>query len=258
MAGAMAGAMRAVIYFALVAAARGTTISLTNPSFEGAGGWTPLATGDSELFAPVAGAKYATTAGGGSPMTQDAGVTLEAATMYTLSVYARSVNDSYPPLLPDSLTSGTHKEVIARVSLKASGTVVATKDVVVSAPQLNGVAAKDHPNAASDDGANVWLEGGYRMHTAERLFYQAVSARGGGVGGSARAASDDEHAKRPLLAAACDQHALRCRELREEYSTDSAPLPRSRPVAAGHPPRPRMRVHAGERRPDKRPLARRR
>lgn len=175
----MAGAVRAALYFALVATARGTAVSLSNPSFEGTGGWTPLATGDSELFAPVAGAKYATTAGGGSPMTQDAGVTLEAGTTYTLSVYARSVDESYPPLLPGSLTSGTHKEVIANVSLKASGTVVATKTVVVSAPQLKGVAAKDNSNAASDDGANVWLEGGYRMHTAERLFYQAVSARGG-------------------------------------------------------------------------------
>ena len=96
--------------------------------------------------------------------------------MYTLSVWARSVDPTYPGLLPEGLTSGTHRNVIANVDLSAGETSVASKAVVVSAPQLKGVAAKDGPNAANDDGANVYLESGYRMQMSARIFYQQVRA----------------------------------------------------------------------------------
>ena len=157
---------------AILAGASGASVAVTNPSFELSSGWTNLQTASSELFAPIDGQNYAMCTAGDAATAQDLGVVAEANSVYTLSVWARSVDPTYPGLLPEGLRSGTHRKVIANVDLSAGETSVASKAVVVSAPQLKGVAAKDGPNAANDDGANVYLESGYRMQMSSRIFYQ--------------------------------------------------------------------------------------
>ena len=169
----------AAVLAAYAGAASAADVPVVNPSFEvsggGGSGWNSLSTGSDEFWAPPGGTSYATREGGEAATTQALGVVIEADTTYTLEMYARSWDPRATDLLPHHLANATYHPVTAELQLLADGLIVVSASALVSAPQLSGVAHQDGANAASDDGANIWFDGGYRMHVGERFFYQSVS-----------------------------------------------------------------------------------
>ena len=138
------------------------TITVTNPSFEsGTTGWSGATTSNSEFYSPVDGTRYATRSGGSGYTTQLTGHTIGAGDVITLKVWARSTNGQ-------GTTSATNAE--ARLYYGSTTINAVTQDV--NPVRLSG-APDSYPN---DDGANVWIDQGYRMEFADNVFYQAESA----------------------------------------------------------------------------------
>ena len=172
------GWLRASNIFCLFFAATvsGTTITVTNPSFETSIGWSDLTLGTNEFWASPGDKAYASRESGQDATKQSLGVTIEAGKTYTVEMYARSIDPRATNLLPNQLTSASYKWVTAQVQLRANDEIMSARSEMVSAPQLTGSAQQDHQLASSDDGANIWFDGQYRMHVSERFFYQSTSA----------------------------------------------------------------------------------
>ena len=158
-------------------------LELANPGFEaGVAGWSGLAsTQTNALHAPPGGVAYATAQGTDASIEQrvGGGLVVERGRNYSLTVWARAIDTSAN--IPTG--SGVARHSVATVDLIAgssagggssgsSAVVAATVSAVVSPPRLAGAAAST-PN---DDGANVWVDGGYRMSAADYFLYQRLPA----------------------------------------------------------------------------------
>jgi len=162
-------------------AGAGGAVSVGNPGFEAANdaSWgAGLARGSSELFAPPQGRAYAAVVAGSS-VSQALG-TMEAGKVYTATVWARSLNAHVPDTAGEQRgQQKTHANLLAKatLALKANGKEVASATVTVS---VNASGVVDANGKAvlneNDDGANVFMAGGYRMHAGNRLLYQDLSA----------------------------------------------------------------------------------
>ena len=133
------------------------SISLTNPGFEETDGWNGLVQETSEYWAPVEGLGYAKVESDADPLIQHTGQPIEAGQSYLLTLWTRSLNQP-----------GLAKPTPLEVSLLADGEPVATVTSDVSAPRLVG----DPRRIPNDDGANVWIDQGYRMQFSDTVVYQ--------------------------------------------------------------------------------------
>ena len=134
------------------------SVPIANGGFEDvAAGWTGLLHETSEYFAPPEGTGYARVPSGSEPLVQQTGHLIEAGRSYMLTVWSRSIN---PP--------GLGKHTPVEVSVLAGGEPVATVTRDVSPPRLTGD-PRDVPN---DDGANVWLDGEYRVQMSDMVLFQ--------------------------------------------------------------------------------------
>jgi len=153
-------------------------IQLTNPSFEQAGagvsvtqwdqidGWRCASGGNSgvsndEYYSPVNGRCYAYQGGGGAPICQKTDHRISSGRSYTLRLWARSINQA---------DNSARTTVEAR--LYHDDVTIAAVSVNVNALQLKGAAAST-PN---DDGANVWIDGGYRHQFSDVHMVQPLTA----------------------------------------------------------------------------------
>ncbi|MEM7532498.1 MAG: hypothetical protein AAF639_09995, partial [Chloroflexota bacterium] len=134
---------------------------LANSSFEdNTDGWDNLTVGDSEYFAPVDGNAYAIIAGDSAPTIQETDYIITAGEVYTLTVWARSINERKNTAM-----------TTAEAQFYAGETMIASVMADVNAMRLTG-SPEFYPN---DDGGNVWIDQGYRMEFADRVFYQLES-----------------------------------------------------------------------------------
>ena len=135
-------------------------IAVGNANFEDSGQWNDLTTAHDQLFAPPDGPSYATRRGDQGWTSQQLPVAIEIGKVYTVTVWARSANTRA-------------LNTTASVQLRAgSEHVLASVETFVSPSSLQGAAAST-PN---DDGANVWLESGYRMEAADYIMWQPINA----------------------------------------------------------------------------------
>ena len=131
--------------------------------------------------APPDGAEYITIGGGGS--CAQSAETIEAGRGYALSVWARGVNDVWGGI--GTGRDGVGAASIARVELvavdPATGEdvrVLASSTRDVGPPVMKGAARAD-PSCArcgQDDGANVLIDGNYRVHFGNSVLYQPLDA----------------------------------------------------------------------------------
>jgi len=135
-------------------------INVVNPSFEsGTTGWTGATTDNSEYYASPDGESYATRSGGAGYTSQMTGHTITAGETYKLTVWARSIN---------AAANSAATNVEAQLYYGSTTITSVTQDVYPVA--LSGPPATIH----NDDGGNVWLDGNYRMSTAQTIFYQTI------------------------------------------------------------------------------------
>ncbi|GAB5357137.1 hypothetical protein AAMO2058_000348300 [Amorphochlora amoebiformis] len=151
--------IRLLAFFLFPVATAAASVTINNPSFEASSGWEGLVTGTKLYFAPPDGLAYASVDGGVS-IRQNLSEIISSSTIYNLTVWTRSVTPKQPKLT-----------TMAKIEIKSSdGTILASKEVDVSPPDLKGAPA----TTASDDGANIWISGGYRIHYGPPFFYQKV------------------------------------------------------------------------------------
>ena len=136
---------------------------LSDPGFEGGGlGWHGAAVTAAQRHAAPEGRHLALQGGSLPATTQVTDHVLAAGEVVTLRALVRSAN-----------APGVETDTRARLQLRAAdGAVLAEVTEDVDAPQLRGPAAA----ASSDDGVNVWIDGGHRMHFADAPAWQPVSA----------------------------------------------------------------------------------
>jgi len=138
----------------------GIFIPITNPSFEsGSTGWSGSTIDNSEYYAAPDGTRYATRSGSSGYTSQLTGHTIAAGETYTLTVWARSINAA-------ANSAATNAEV--RFYYGSSTITAVTQNVYPV--RLSGAPATIH----NDDGGNVWLDGNYRMSSAQHIFYQTI------------------------------------------------------------------------------------
>ena len=137
-------------------------LPLSDPGFEAGGaGWQAVTVLDAQRHAAPEGRHLAVRAGGQPATVQETGHVLAVGEVVTLRALVRSVNGP-----------GVATDTRARLELRAAdGTVLAATARDVDAPELAGSAA----TAPMDDGVNVWLDGGYRMHFADAPAWQLAS-----------------------------------------------------------------------------------
>ena len=161
-------------------------VTVTNPSFEeaggGGGGWTGesgmLKRGSSELFAPYHGASYADVQADSSVAQALVG-TVEAGRRIKVTVWARTLNAHIPDTAPGTESRGmqkTHPKLLAKAKLTLSDSTtdaeLASAEITVSPNASVVVTADGKPGVnAQDDGANVFIAGGYRVHVGNSFLY---------------------------------------------------------------------------------------
>ena len=186
---------------------------ITNPSFEnGAAGWTGNACAASRNVyepsislrwrrefpensarcalstrnAPPHGDHYMSVTKGGTceQIVGGDGARLAAGRTYTLSAFARGVNDVWGGL--HSGKAGVATRSIAKLELVAvdedgnggdnADTVLASTTLNVGAPKMRGFARADRNCArcGQDDGANIWNDGEYRLHAGNTVLYTRI------------------------------------------------------------------------------------
>ena len=154
----------------------GTTIPITNPSFEsGTTGWSGATVGSYEYYAPPDGTDYATRSSTAGYTTQLTGHTIAAGETYTLTLWARTIHsDSYVAALLTSnpYTTGNSATAEAEARFYYGSTTIDSVAQVVNPPVIQG----DPQYNTNDDGGNVIVDQGYRMEFAENIFYQLESA----------------------------------------------------------------------------------
>ena len=153
---------------------------LANPSFEEGGGWVNLQVGDDAYFAPVDGTRYAVIEGPQtgspepSPLSQVTSQTLASGQTARLTVWARSIyaDDRLNRIRNRTMDTGVTARAVAELEVGTADSVLATASLDVSPIALQGAPTR----YSSDDGANVWIDGDYRMAAADHIFFQPVSA----------------------------------------------------------------------------------
>ena len=148
-----------------------------NPGFEGDGGWTGLVAGNAEYYAPVEGGRYAVLGRPGALLTQRTGTVVQPGMRYEVTVWARSIYDDAhtarlaSPTYADLPVVGTSAIASARLSLGAAGDPIASTELDVSPRALLGDAA----TTGNDDGANVWVDGEFRVQFSDSILIQRIS-----------------------------------------------------------------------------------
>ena len=151
---------------------------VVNAGFEGNAAWTGLVTGNSEHYAPVEGSRYAVLGAPSGPLVQETGVVVQTGMRYEVTVWARSIYDGAhtallaAPAYQQMPVTGTTAEARARLTVGAAEGAISTADVGVSPRSLLGDAA----SVPNDDGANVWVDGGFRVQFADSILYQALAS----------------------------------------------------------------------------------
>ncbi len=155
----------------------GPSTGIASPGFESDEGWSGLVTRDVAYDAPVEGSRYAVLGVRDGPLEQRTEVVLRPGTRYDVTVWARSVyDDAHTARLAaaayeDMPAIGTSAGATARLAVRVDGARLASTDVDVSPRALRGDAATS-PN---DDGANVWVDGGFRVHLGDSVLLQPVA-----------------------------------------------------------------------------------
>ena len=136
---------------------------LSDPGFEAGGlGWQGAAVTAAQRHAAPEGAHVTLQGAGAPPATQVTDHVLAAGEVITLRALVRSAN-----------APGVDTDTLAQLQLRtADGAVLSAVTKDVDAPDLRGPAAA----APSDDGVNVWIDGGHRMHFADVPAWQPVAA----------------------------------------------------------------------------------
>ena len=152
--------------------------NLVNPSFEQPGmetklsdwskidGWNSKSDNFSgieknEFYAPVEGEWIAFQEGTGDYIYQETGHRITPGKMYTLKLWARSINGA-----------GNTATTLAEARFFSGSTTIAVTTKNVNAPHLKGAAAE----YSNDDGANVWIDGKYRHQLNDKHMYQPLSS----------------------------------------------------------------------------------
>jgi hypothetical protein len=153
------------------AASDTVNITIVNPGFELVGaekeswenvkGWIGHDGGISGngYFAPVEGNYYAIHKGNGDWVKQVTETLIEKGKLYKFNAWGRSINEA-----------GNAANTIAEIGFFANGNLVKSGTKNVNAPQLKGAAAT-YPN---DDGANVWIDKGYRHQFSDVHIIQPL------------------------------------------------------------------------------------
>ena len=134
---------------------------IKNYSFESNTDWENLTRSDNGYYSPVDGNYVAYQNGDSNWISQQTDVLIEAGKLYELTLYARSVN---------AANNGALTELYA--GLFANDTEITTVLKSMNVQALSG-APETTPN---DDGANVWLDGDYRMQFSDFPMHQTISA----------------------------------------------------------------------------------
>jgi hypothetical protein len=154
--------------------------SIVNPGFKsGEFGWENLRVRDCEYYAPVDGSAYAISESGDRPTKQVTDIIIEAGRSYVLTLWARSVySDEHTRALRRDSQEGSRYDrgnparAVATVQLLAGREVLGEASEDVSPRALSGAPEK----YASDDGANIWIDGDCRVHFSGNIFYQRLSS----------------------------------------------------------------------------------
>lgn len=135
-------------------------VAVTNPSFEdtaggwgAAGEWTRSTTW---TWASPKGDAYGVVSESGKPLTQTLGSKFEANKTYTLTAWVRALTPRGPPL-----------KTVAKLTIGGK-----TTTVDVSPPKMFDANCKP---IVGDDGANVYIEGSYRIHMSEKIYSQKLT-----------------------------------------------------------------------------------
>ncbi|MEE2941750.1 MAG: family 43 glycosylhydrolase [Planctomycetota bacterium] len=136
---------------------------LLDPGFEAGGvGWRGATVTAAQRHAAPEGRHVALQGGGQPATTQVTDHALAAGEVVTLRALVRSAN-----------APGVETDTRAQLQLRAAdGAILFAVTEDVDAPELRGSAA----TAPSDDGVNVWIDGGHRMHFADAPAWQPLSA----------------------------------------------------------------------------------
>ena len=112
-----------------------------------------------QYYAPVEGEFYAVQGGQGDWITQQTDIMIEEGKEYHLKIWARSINEP-----------GNEARTTINAAFLSEGNVITAVEQNVNAPQLKGDAANTH----NDDGANVWIDQGYRHEFSQFHLVQEV------------------------------------------------------------------------------------
>ena len=128
-------------------------------------GWNTETNGASgvmknEYYSPVDGEWFAFQKGGDGIIYQETDHTILAGKTYSLQLWARSIN-----------SAGNAAKTTLEIRLYTNDNTIVTVTADVNVPRLKGAAAVT-PN---DDGANVWIDGGYRHQFADKHLIQPLT-----------------------------------------------------------------------------------
>ena len=137
-----------------------TSVNISNQGFESTDGWDNLSRSKNGYYSPVNGEFVAYQAGNSSWISQETSEIIQEGRTYSFTVYARSVNAA-------TEIADTYIEM----ELYSGETILSSHTQNVSIPRLKGDAA----NTPQDDGANVWIDGDYRISFNDVIMYQSVS-----------------------------------------------------------------------------------
>lgn len=137
-----------------------TPVNISNPGFETTEGWDNLSRSKNGYYSAVEGEFVAYKKGNSSWISQQTSEIIKEEVTYSFTVYARSVNDA-------TEIADTYVEL----ELYSGETVLSSYTQNLSIPRLKGDAA----NTPQDDGANLWVDGNYRMAFNNVIMYQSLS-----------------------------------------------------------------------------------
>ncbi len=138
-----------------------TTVSIDNPSFESSNSsWQNLNRSNDGYYSPVEGDYYASVEQGDPWVSQLSAEVFEAGATYDFTVYARSSN-----------LAQVGSQARIQMEFYNGSMAVWGKFLDVGIPHLQG-APEIYTN---DDGANIWIDGNYRMQFNEEIMYQDIN-----------------------------------------------------------------------------------
>lgn len=151
-----------VFYFLFSFSAIGQSNSgIQNSGFELEDGWENLIRSNDAYFSPVEGNYYALINGNSDSVFQETSVVIEKDKSYNLKIYLRSANN---------VNIGTPP--VAEIELFYDNTHIKSNILNVQIPHLKGA-----PEIfTNDDGANIWIDGSYRMQFNTEILYQPITS----------------------------------------------------------------------------------